>query len=44
MQTARADLDGYDEAILRELAADGRMAVTELARRIGLSKSPTRPA
>ena len=41
MQTARADLDGYDEAILRELAADGRMAVTELARRIGLSKSPT---
>ena len=41
MQTARTDLDGYDEAILRELAADGRMAVTELARRIGLSKSPT---
>ena len=41
MQTARTDLDGFDEAILRELAADGRMAVTELARRIGLSKSPT---
>ena len=41
MQPARADLDGFDEAILRELAADGRMAVTELARRIGLSKSPT---
>jgi Lrp/AsnC family leucine-responsive transcriptional regulator len=41
MQTARADLDGYDEAILRQLAADGRMPVTELARRIGLSKSPT---
>lgn len=34
-------LDSFDEAILRELAADGRMAVTDLARRIGLSKSPT---
>ena len=41
MQPSRTDLDGFDEAILRELAADGRMPVTELARRIGLSKSPT---
>ena len=40
MQTARADLDRFDEAILRELAGDGRMPVTELARRVGLSKSP----
>lgn len=35
------ELDGFDRAILRELAADGRMTVTELARRIGLSKTPT---
>lgn len=35
------DLDRFDLAILRELAAEGRMAVTELARRIGLSKTPT---
>jgi len=34
-------LDTYDRAILRELAVDGRVAVTELARRIGLSKTPT---
>jgi Lrp/AsnC family leucine-responsive transcriptional regulator len=34
-------LDSYDEAILRILAADGRITATELARRIGLSKSPT---
>ncbi len=37
----RADLDRFDQAILRELAADGRISATELARRIGLSKSPT---
>ena len=34
------DLDRFDHAILRALAADGRMPVTELARRVGLSKSP----
>jgi Lrp/AsnC family leucine-responsive transcriptional regulator len=34
-------LDGFDQAILRSLAGDGRMAVTELARRIGLTKTPT---
>jgi len=34
-------LDGFDQAILRALAGDGRMAVTELARRIGLTKTPT---
>lgn len=50
MQTARpdsppatgpAELDRFDHAILRVLAADGRISATELARRIGLSKSPT---
>lgn len=35
------DLDRFDHAILRVVAAEGRIAVTELARRIGLSKSPT---
>jgi len=34
-------LDRFDAAILRELSADGRLPVTELARRIGLSKTPT---
>ncbi len=33
-------LDGFDRAILRELAIDGRISVTELASRIGLTKSP----
>ena len=35
------DLDGFDQAILRILSAEGRISATELARRIGLSKSPT---
>ncbi len=34
-------LDSFDAAILRVLSVDGRLSVTELARRIGLSKSPT---
>lgn len=34
-------LDAFDHAILREMAADGRISATELSRRIGLSKSPT---
>ncbi len=34
-------LDGFDHAILRHLAMDGRISATELAGRIGLSKSPT---
>ncbi len=41
MQNDRADLDRFDHAILRVLAVDGRISATELARRIGLSKSPT---
>ena len=41
MPSDRIDLDRFDHAILRELAADGRISATELGRRIGLSKSPT---
>lgn len=41
MSNARMELDSYDKAILRILAAEGRITATELARRIGLSKSPT---
>ncbi|MGB5068144.1 MAG: Lrp/AsnC ligand binding domain-containing protein [Albidovulum sp.] len=41
MQKRLPDMDRYDAAILRELAGDGRMPVTELARRIGLTKTPT---
>jgi Lrp/AsnC family transcriptional regulator, leucine-responsive regulatory protein len=35
------ELDRFDLAILDALAAEGRLTATELARRIGLSKSPT---
>ncbi len=41
MQYDRMVLDRFDEAILRVLATDGRISAVELARRIGLSKSPT---
>jgi Lrp/AsnC family transcriptional regulator, leucine-responsive regulatory protein len=34
-------LDEFDHAILRVLAVEGRISATELAARIGLSKSPT---
>ena len=34
-------LDRFDRAILAALAADGRMSIADLARRIGLTKSPT---
>ncbi|WP_099825449.1 Lrp/AsnC ligand binding domain-containing protein [Oceaniglobus indicus] len=34
-------LDRFDRAILAVLATDGRISVTDMARRIGLSKSPT---
>lgn len=33
-------LDRMDHAILAELARDGRLSVTELAARVGLSKTP----
>ncbi|NNE52829.1 MAG: winged helix-turn-helix transcriptional regulator [Sulfitobacter sp.] len=35
------EMDRFDRAILSELASDGRISITELARRIGLSKTPT---
>ncbi|MEP2028051.1 MAG: Lrp/AsnC family transcriptional regulator [Paracoccaceae bacterium] len=35
------DLDRFDKAIVEILSGDGRMSITELAGRIGLSKSPT---
>nr|WP_281493235.1 Lrp/AsnC ligand binding domain-containing protein [Yoonia sp. F2084L] len=36
-----SDLDVFDRKILDILTVEGRISVTELARRIGLSKSPT---
>lgn len=41
MPIDRPDLDRFDQAILRILSTEGRINATELARRIGLSKSPT---
>ncbi len=40
MRTATVDLDRFDHAILRILSTEGRISATELARRVGLSKSP----
>jgi Lrp/AsnC family leucine-responsive transcriptional regulator len=43
-KSANADIagpfDAYDRKILSILSGDGRMTMTELARRIGLSKTP----
>lgn len=41
MAETLSDLDGFDRKILDILTVQGRISVTELARRIGLSKSPT---
>lgn len=41
MPDEQPELDRFDHAILRILATEGRISATELARRIGLSKSPT---
>ncbi|MFN4156318.1 MAG: Lrp/AsnC family transcriptional regulator [Paracoccaceae bacterium] len=41
MSTPQPDLDRFDHAILRILSSEGRISAVELARRIGLSKSPT---
>ncbi len=41
MQSDKINLDRHDQAILRRLASDGRISITDLAREIGLSKSPT---
>ena len=35
------NLDSFDHKLLAELAVNGRLPIIELARRIGLSKSPT---
>ena len=37
----QADLDRFDRAILDVLSVEGRISVTDLAARIGLSKTPT---
>ncbi|MFT5744173.1 MAG: Lrp/AsnC family leucine-responsive transcriptional regulator [Paracoccaceae bacterium] len=36
-----SEMDSFDRKILDVMAIEGRISVTELARRIGLSKSPT---
>ncbi|SLN21777.1 Lrp/AsnC family transcriptional regulator [Ruegeria meonggei] len=41
MQNDFSGLDRFDRAILAILARDGRISVADLARQIGLSKSPT---
>lgn len=41
MQMNRTELDSFDRKILAVVASEGRISVTELATRIGLSKSPT---
>ncbi len=41
MQLDLVDLDRFDRAIVQVLSGDGRMSITDLATRIGLSKSPT---
>ena len=41
MQNGQSDLDRFDRAILGAVAADGRISITDLARVVGLSKSPT---
>jgi len=41
MQKDWTGLDRIDQAILLALAGEGRISIADLARRIGLSKSPT---
>ena len=41
MAEKTSELDGFDRKIINILAGEGRISITELARRIGLSKSPT---
>ncbi|MCD1633517.1 Lrp/AsnC ligand binding domain-containing protein [Martelella mediterranea] len=41
MNESSADLDRFDRAIMNTLAENGRISITDLAKRIGLSKSPT---
>ena len=41
MKSEHSGLDRFDRAILAALSEDGRISITDLAQRIGLSKSPT---
>lgn len=41
MQGGDVGLDRFDHLIVQILSGDGRMSITDLAARIGLSKSPT---
>lgn len=41
MQNDLLELDSFDQKILDVLARDGRVTMTDLAKEIGLSKSPT---
>ena len=41
MQIDQMEIDRFDRKILDTLGRDGRMSITDLAREIGLSKSPT---
>ncbi|MBO9397374.1 Lrp/AsnC ligand binding domain-containing protein [Shimia sp. R9_2] len=41
MQSENVAFDSYDRAILDVLSRDGRISITDLAREIGLSKTPT---
>lgn len=41
MQKGQVELDQQDRKILGVLASEGRISVADLAKRIGLSKSPT---
>ena len=41
MQNGEVGLDRFDRAILEILSGEGRIAVTDLAKRIGLTKTPT---
>ena len=37
----KGEIDSFDRRILDALRSDGRMSITELAKRVGLSKTPT---
>jgi Lrp/AsnC family transcriptional regulator, leucine-responsive regulatory protein len=39
-QASHSEIDPFDRKIIDALREDGRMSVTELARRVGLSKTP----
>ena len=39
-QAQTVDMDEFDKRIIAALQRDGRMSMTELARHVGLSKTP----